>query len=131
MAAMTNRVPLDTVSVLVIEDGDYVRDLVSRMLRRAGIRRIVEARSGSDGVAAAAQSEFDLVICDIGLPDIGGFDVVRTIRARRPSLPCLMLTGRTDEAAVAEARSVGAAAYLAKPVSPSELERKVRAVVGA
>ena len=126
-----NPIPLDTISVLVIEDSDYVRDLIVRMLRRAGIQKIVETRSGSEGIAEASTSEFDIVLCDIGLPDTSGFDVIRAIRAQRPSLPCLILTGHTDKASVIEARKVGAAAYLAKPVSPRELERKVRAVVGA
>jgi two-component system, chemotaxis family, chemotaxis protein CheY len=132
-AVMTapNPVSLDTISVLVIEDSEYIRDLIARMLRRSGVQKVVEARSGADGIAVAAANEFDVVICDIGLPDTSGFDVIRAIRARRPSLPCLMLTGHTDKASVLEARSVGAAAYLVKPVSPRELEKKVRAVVGA
>lgn len=127
----SNPIPLDTISVLLIEDSDYVRDLIARMLRRAGIQEIVEARSGSEGIAEASAREFDAVLCDIGLPDTNGFDVIRALRARRPSLPCLILTGHADTASVIEARKVGAAAYLAKPVSPRELERKVRAVVGA
>jgi DNA-binding response OmpR family regulator len=132
-AAMTapNPVPLATISVLVIEDSEYIRDLIVRMLRRAGVQKVVEARSGADGIAAATATQFDIVICDIGLPDTSGFDVVRAIRTERPSLPCLMLTGHTDKASVLEARSVGAAAYLVKPVSPRELEKKVRAVLGA
>jgi DNA-binding response OmpR family regulator len=122
---------LDNVSILVIEDSEYIRDLVSRMLRRAGVQRVVAASNGSDGIAEAAAGEFDLVLCDIGLPDTSGFDVVRALRARRPSLRCVMLTGQTDTASVLAAKNAGAAGYLVKPFSPRELEKKVRAVVGA
>jgi two-component system response regulator YesN len=127
----SNPVSLDTISVLVIDDSDYVRDLIGRMLRRVGIQNIVAASSGGEAIAEAASNPFDLVLCDIGLPDTTGFEVVRAIRAKRPSVRCIMLTGHTDKASVLEARNVGAAAYLVKPVSPRELEKKVRALLGA
>ena len=121
---------LDAISVLVIEDSDYIRDLIARMLRRAGIQKVVEARRGAEALAEATTTAFDLVVCDIGLPDTSGFGVVRAIRAKRP-VPGIMLTGHTDKASVLEARDAGAAAYLVKPVSPRELEKKVRALLGA
>jgi DNA-binding response OmpR family regulator len=131
-AAMTESSPvsLDTISVLVIDDSDYVRDLIGRMLRRVGIQKIVAAGNGGEAIAEATSNAFDLVLCDIGLPDTTGFEVVRAIRAKRPSIRCIMLTGHTDKASVLEARNVGAAAYLVKPVSPRELEKKVRALLG-
>jgi DNA-binding response OmpR family regulator len=124
-------VSLDTISVLVIDDSEYVRDLITRMLRRVGIQKIVATSSGAEAIAEATTAAFDLVLCDIGLPDTTGFEVVRALRAKRPSMRCIMLTGHTDKASVLEARNVGAAAYLVKPVSPRELEKKVRALVGA
>ena len=122
-------VSLGAISVLVIEDSAYIRDLITRMLRRTGIQKVVEASRGSEALAEASATAFDLVLCDIGLPDTSGFDVVRAIRAKRP-VPCIMLTGHTDKTSVLEARDAGAAAYLVKPVSPRELEKKVRALLG-
>jgi len=121
---------LDGVKVLLIEDTDYIRDLVSRMLRRIGITHTSAAASGADGIARAAADRFDLVVCDIGLPDIIGFDVVRALRRANPALKCMMLTCVTDRESVLQAKAAGASAYLVKPVSPRDLEAKIRSVLG-
>jgi DNA-binding response OmpR family regulator len=119
----------DSLRVLLVEDTDYMRDLVTRMLKKIGVATTETASSGNEAIQKATRENFDLVLCDVGLPDIGGFEVVRAIRCARPALPCLMLTGQTDRESVLAARALGVAAYLVKPVSPRELEAKLRAVL--
>jgi DNA-binding response OmpR family regulator len=120
---------LDHVKVLLVDDAEFVRDLVARMLRRFGITQIVTAARGEEAVATAKAGQFDLVICDIGLPDTNGLEVVKRIHKTHPALPCVMLTGATERATVLAARAAGAVAYLVKPIAPRDLEAKIRAVL--
>lgn len=112
---------------LVIEDDDAIGDLVSTYLRREGFT-VVWERNGEDGLAAVDRHGPRIVILDVGLPDLDGFDVCRRIRRDR-STPILILTARDEEVDRIVGLELGADDYMAKPFSPRELIARVRAIL--
>ncbi len=114
-------------TVLLIEDEESIATLVTAYLERDGFRA-KWVRSGTEGLAAVERESPRLVILDIGLPDMDGFEVCRQIRRRR-SVPIVMLTARDDEIDRVTGLEVGADDYVSKPFSPRELIARVRAVL--
>jgi two-component system, OmpR family, response regulator ResD len=113
--------------VLVVEDEATMADVVARYLRRDGH----EVRVVGDGLeAVAAYQEFhpDLLVLDLMLPGIDGFEVVRRIR-RVAETPVIMLTARADEMDRLLGFGLGADDYVVKPFSPRELAARVQAVL--
>ncbi len=113
--------------LLIAEDDNVLADGLSRSLRQSGYT--VDAVA--DGVAAdAALSErtFDLLILDLGLPQITGLEVLRRLRARGNPLPVLILTAADSVEQRVQGLDLGADDYMAKPFSLSELEARVRAL---
>jgi len=117
----------DGVAVLVVEDDDAVGTQLVRGLRRAGY----EARRVATGAAALAAVESaeppDLVLLDLGLPDLDGTDVCRRIR-ELGDVPVIVVTARADEADRVEALDLGGDDYLVKPFGFEELLARIRAV---
>src|SRR5919108_994581 len=113
--------------ILIIEDEEGIIHLLNLYLKDAGYNVIV-AKDGADGLALHARETPDLVILDIMLPAIDGFEVCRRIRAWSKT-PILMLTARSDEDDRLEGFELGADDYLVKPFSPRELVSRVRAIL--
>jgi two-component system, OmpR family, catabolic regulation response regulator CreB len=115
--------------ILVVEDEPGIADTLQYALRTEGF----EPRWCASGEAAlaAAQSGGDvaLVILDVGLPDLSGFEVFKRLRAREPTLPILFLTARADEIDRVVGLELGADDYVTKPFSPRELVARVRTVL--
>jgi two-component system response regulator CpxR len=86
------------------------------------------AHSGSDGLTRALEGAFDLIILDVMLPLMNGFDVLRQLR-RRSAVPVIMLTACADDEKKVEGLNAGADDYLAKPFSPDELLARIQAVL--
>jgi DNA-binding response OmpR family regulator len=114
-------------TVLLIEDEESIATLVTAYLERDGFRA-KWVRSGMEGLAVVERESPRLVILDIGLPDMDGFEVCRQIRRKR-SVPIVMLTARDDEIDRVTGLEVGADDYVSKPFSPRELIARVRAVL--
>ena len=113
--------------LLIIDDDARLAAMVSDYLTAAGF--VVERRfTGRDGLAALDGAAFDAVILDVMLPDVDGFEVCRTIRARAET-PILMLTARGEEMDRVVGLEIGADDYLAKPFSPRELQARIRAIL--
>ena len=113
--------------ILVIEDEEGIIHLLNLYLKNAGYT-VVIARDGADGLAMHAREHPDLVILDIMLPAIDGFEVCRRIRAWSKT-PILMLTARSSEDDRITGLDLGADDYLVKPFSPRELVSRVRAIL--
>lgn len=113
--------------ILVIEDEEGIIHLLNLYLRDAGYT-VVSARDGADGLALHAREHPDLVILDIMLPALDGFEVCRRIRSWSKT-PILMLTARGDEDDRIQGLELGADDYLVKPFSPRELVSRVRAIL--
>lgn len=113
--------------VLVVDDEDVVRTFFTHALRTDG-KEVVCAETGREGLDALASDRFSLVLLDINLPDIPGYDVLEAIRGR-PELarmPVIMVTGIHDIESVTRCARLGVAGYLLKPVEPGLLRERVR-----
>src|SRR5713101_1958243 len=113
--------------LLVIEDEEGIVHLLNLYLKDAGYEVLV-AKDGADGLALHARARPDLVILDIMLPALDGFEVCRRMRAWSKT-PILMLTARGDEEDRIQGLDLGADDYLVKPFSPRELVSRVRAIL--
>ena len=113
--------------VLVVDDERKIRDLVRSYLERAGID-VLTTDSGAEAIVMARRSRPDLVVLDLGLPDVPGDEVAREIR-EAGDLPILMLTARATEADRVHGLELGADDYVTKPFSPRELVLRVQAVL--
>jgi two-component system phosphate regulon response regulator PhoB len=116
--------------ILVVDDEPDIVALVVYHLARAGYR-VSSASSGPDAVALARRERPDLVVLDLMLPGMSGFDVLREIRATDDTrnIAVLMLTARKDEPDRIKGLSLGADDYLTKPFSPQELVLRVQAIL--
>lgn len=114
-------------TIVVAEDDVAIRDLLSHHLTREGFAVIAVG----DGPAAirSARHAGDLVILDIGLPGIDGFDVARTLRRESRGVPIIILSARTDEVDRVVGFELGVDDYVTKPFSPREVVARVRAVL--
>jgi DNA-binding response OmpR family regulator len=114
-------------TILVAEDDAAIRDLLTHHFEREGFAVVGVA----DGQAALrrARGIADLVVLDVGLPGIDGFDVARTLRREHHAVPIVMLTARTDEVDRVVGFELGADDYICKPFSPRELVARVKAVL--
>jgi two-component system, OmpR family, catabolic regulation response regulator CreB len=112
--------------ILIVEDEPGIADTLQYALRTEGF----EPRWCAGGEAALTQADdAALVILDVGLPDISGFEVFKRLRAREPTLPILFLTARADEIDRVVGLELGADDYVTKPFSPRELVARVRTVL--
>jgi two-component system catabolic regulation response regulator CreB len=112
--------------ILVVEDEPGIADTLQYALRTDGF----EPRWCASGEAALAQSDgAALVILDVGLPDLSGFEVFKRLRAKSATLPILFLTARADEIDRVVGLELGADDYVTKPFSPRELVARVRSVL--
>jgi len=113
--------------LLIIDDDVRLAAMLSDYLSAGGF--VVERRfSGRDGLAALESAAFDAVILDVMLPDIDGFEICRTIRARAQT-PILMLTARGEDTDRIVGLEIGADDYLPKPFNPRELQARIRAIL--
>jgi len=112
--------------ILVVDDEARIADIARDYLERAGFRVSV-AGSGPDAIAAARARRPDLIVLDLGLPQIDGLDVTRTLR-KHSNVPIIMLTARVEERDKLLGLEIGADDYVTKPFSPRELVARVRAV---
>jgi two-component system KDP operon response regulator KdpE len=113
--------------ILVVEDDDELRSMLCTLLESQSYR-VSEAASGQRGILEARSYRPDLVLVDLGLPDLDGTDVVRAIRSFAAQ-PILVLTARTMEADKVLALDAGADDYVTKPFSTSELLARIRAAL--
>jgi two-component system response regulator ResD len=116
-----------TIKVLVAEDDRAIRELLVHHLERDGFVA-VEALDGQATLRLAREG-VDLVLLDIGLPVVDGFEVARTLRREGRNMPLIMLTARTEEVDRVVGFELGADDYVVKPFSPRELLARVRAIL--
>ena len=114
-------------SILVVEDEMKIARLVRDYLEHAGFEVLV-AGNGESALASARGTRPDLVVLDLGLPELDGLDVTRALRAES-GVPIVMLTGRSEESDKLVGLELGADDYVTKPFSPKELVARVRAVL--
>jgi DNA-binding response OmpR family regulator len=121
----------EPATILVVDDLPANRDLMSRRLERSGFR-VVSAGSGPEALDALKRRPVDLVLLDIMMPGMTGFEVLKTVRlARSPAaLPVIMVTAKTEREDLVEALSLGANDYVTKPVDYPVALARIRAHLG-
>jgi two-component system KDP operon response regulator KdpE len=114
-------------TLLVVEDEPATRQLLKLGMKSSGWK-IIEAGTGKLGMRYAREHQSDLMILDLGLPDVEGLDVIRDLRTWSRQ-PIIILSARCQEQHIIEALDAGADDYLTKPFRPSELEARIRALL--
>jgi two-component system KDP operon response regulator KdpE len=115
------------LKVLVIDDEPPIRKLLKMGLTTQGYQ-VMEATNGKTALELLTQNP-DLIILDLGLPDIHGHELLRTIRSRNEAVPIVVLSSRGDEAGKVQALDLGADDYLTKPFGMEELLARMRAAL--
>ena len=113
--------------MLVIEDDQRIRETIARALTDGGHAVRTEAR-GADALSVVVDWRPDVVVLDLGLPDLDGTDVLRMVRSVS-SVPVIVATARDDEAEVVRVLDAGADDYVIKPYSAGQLDARIRAVL--
>jgi two-component system KDP operon response regulator KdpE len=115
------------ISILVVEDEPPIRRLLRNTL---GVQsyRVLEAADGREGLALVREARPDIVILDLGLPDMDGLDFIRAVRASS-AVPIVVLSSRDDEKGKVAALDLGADDYVTKPFGAEELVARIRAAL--
>ena len=124
---------LQRIVVLVIDDYPPMRRLMFQILRSLGVRKILEAESGADGVACASEHNPDVIFTDMEMSPVNGAQFTRMIRAGGdgidPYTPIIVCSGLTRVRHVVEAREAGVHGFLVKPVSPRSVYGRLTRVI--
>ena len=113
--------------ILVVDDDRVLADVITFMLRKEGFD-VIQAYDGTSALERWKQEDPDLLILDVNLPKLDGFEVCRRIRSQSDT-PVLMLTVKGDEEDVLGGFEIGADDYIVKPFSPSQLVARVKAIL--
>jgi len=116
--------------VLIVDDERFFREAIAEALEAAGIEH-ASAANGEEALRLAREGGIGAVVLDLGLPGLGGIEVLRRLRGSDPQLRVVTLAGRTEQDAVLEALRLGASDYLAKPLHDEELVLSVRRALEA
>jgi two-component system, chemotaxis family, chemotaxis protein CheY len=125
-----------TITVMVVDDEDFMRKFVARALAEIGVRNVVTAQDGIDALAQLDEpdSAVDIVICDIEMPEMTGYEFVRRIRfgtiPRFKGLPVLILTGQDTEVNMRKAKIYKINGFLLKPPRIDALRDEMSKILG-
>src|ERR1700728_277216 len=118
-----------SLSILVVDDESSLRDTLTHSFTREG-HHVQAVADGDEAIALATDSHFDVVLLDVALgPGPNGYEVCRTLRARRNVVPIIMLTALDSEADAVQGLEAGADDYVTKPFGLAELRSRIRAVL--
>lgn len=118
----------NAATILIVDDEPPIRRLLRTSLVSQGFQ-VVEAANGAEALAETERSRPDLVILDLGLPDMDGSEVIRVLRGGADAVPILVLSSRADEKGKVEALDLGADDYVTKPFGTAELFARIRAAL--
>ena len=119
---------MSTNSILLIDDDTELSDMLAEYLQPEGLS-ITAVATGTQGLRHAQQEDYDLIVLDVMLPGLSGFDVLRQLRESGSRTPVLMLTARGDDVDRIVGLEMGADDYMPKPFNPRELLARVRAIL--
>lgn len=118
--------------ILLAEDSPTMRSLVVSTLEQLGDLEVIEASSGFEALKTLPRYKFDIIITDINMPDINGFELLNFVKHHQvyQHIPLIIITSEVSDRDREKGKSLGADAYLAKPVDPEELQRVVSQYLG-
>ncbi len=119
---------LSALKILVVEDNDFIRFTVKKHLAAMGMKEVLEAPNGYEGMKMLESQSLDLVVCDIRMEPINGFDFLEHMRGKGSpyrKMPVIFLTSSSDPGDVKKAMDSGVNGYLLKPVAADDLKKKI------
>lgn len=116
-----------TTNILIVEDEDSIRKFIKINLDRAGYN-VFEASTGEEGLRLAEVSKIDIVVLDLMLPGIDGFEVCRSLREKYPNLGIIMLTAKSQDVDKIMGLEYGTDDYMTKPFNPTELVLRIKSL---
>jgi len=119
-----------SVRVLIVEDEEQVRTLLNDAFRAEG-HQVTEATTGADAIALLDKSEFDLMVCDLGLPELSGLHVARWVKEFRPELPVIIATGYAEMIAEEDYHKARIDDVIRKPYAVADVLARANAVLAA
>ncbi|CAK0757561.1 CheY-like receiver protein [Azospirillaceae bacterium] len=123
------------LSVLLIDDEAFTRQLIRQLLHQVGVKAIAEAANGKDGLLEILRTRPDVVFCDVHMKPVGGLEVLRQLRVVKlraiAETPVVMLTADADAETVQAAKENTANGYLVKPVGMLHLKTRIDAILAA
>lgn len=129
---MQNDFDFANLTVLIIDDEAFMRQLISRVLNELGTTDIITAKNGAEGLKRVIETgiRLDVILCDLEMPGTGGLEFVRQLRASqnvvKPEIPVLIITGHSDEDNIKGAVQAGINGFLVKPISRTNLESRIK-----
>jgi len=114
--------------ILVVDDEENIRDLLAETLRLVGFSTVT-ARGGVDAIQLVRNQDFDLILLDVNMPIMDGFETLRKIRAIKRDIPIIMITARADKPDVVTGLREGADDYITKPFNMEEVVMRINAVL--
>lgn len=120
--------PENTFNVLIVDDDEEFADLVAEFLGAEGGFAVAMRHDGESGVEAAVNEQFDVIVLDVGLPKLNGFEALKQIR-QQVDTPVVMLTARGDDIDRILGLEIGADDYIPKPCNLRELVARIRAIM--
>ncbi|MDM7830598.1 response regulator transcription factor [Cellulomonas edaphi] len=117
--------------ILAADDDEDILEMVAFRLERSGYA-VVRAHDGAEALAAARETLPDLIVLDVMMPKMDGYEVTRALRADESTsrIPVILLTARVQDSDVQKGFDAGADDYVRKPFSPQELRSRVQAILG-
>lgn len=123
----------DRLVVMIVDDNAHMRVLVRDILRSLGVGKVVEVTDGAEALTELRNSVVDVAFVDWMMEPLDGLDFVRLVRTSQdspnPYLPIVMLTGHTERHRIIEARDAGVNEFLAKPVTPDGVYKRLQAII--
>ncbi|MFT4089878.1 MAG: response regulator [Asticcacaulis sp.] len=122
-----------TLKILLIEDNQHMRSIVTAILKGSGIRDIRDARDGAEGLDVLRQYPADIALVDFNMFPIDGVEFTRMLRnasdSSNPYLPVIMITGHSERSRVVEARDAGVNEFVVKPLTARALLNRIDTII--
>lgn len=117
-----------TPKALIVEDDEAVRNTLSKVLTSSGVQSVPTA-TGQDAIEKIRSEAFDIVLLDLNLDGMDGFEVIHTLRDTGNQIPVMVVSGRTEDIDMLYSLEIGADDYITKPFNPVTLAAKVKALI--
>ncbi len=122
----------DNMKFLIVDDFSTMRRIVRNLLKELGYQNAEEAEDGVDALSKLRGAKYDFVVSDLNMPNMNGFELLRTIRADAAlkALPVLLVTAEAKKEDIVTAAQIGASGYIVKPFTKATLEEKLTKILG-
>jgi two-component system chemotaxis response regulator CheY len=123
----------ETLRVLLVDDNQHMRAIVTAVLAGVGVKQVRETRDGGEALEALRDWPADLAIVDFQMLPMDGVEFTRTVRnapdSKNPYLPIIMMTGHSEKSRVVDARDAGVTEFVAKPLTAKAVLERIQAVI--